>query len=71
MDRCQRKRRRDEMSCTPSDQLAASENTDQQPSLAHHAAEEDLPVPRREYDGLQQRYAGLHKNHVNLQLEFE
>uniref|UniRef100_A0A1A8FMA8 Cyclin-dependent kinase 2 associated protein 2 n=1 Tax=Nothobranchius korthausae TaxID=1143690 RepID=A0A1A8FMA8_9TELE len=71
MDRYQRKRRRDETSCMPSNQLDTSEITDHQPSLAHHAAKEDLPVPRREYDGLQQRYAGFHKKHVNLQQEFK
>lgn len=40
-------------------------------SLFYYKAEEDIPVPKREYDDLNLRYSQLQEDYVNLQQEFD
>ena len=40
-------------------------------SLFHIKAEEDIPLPKREYDGLKMRYSQLQEDYVNLRQEFD
>ncbi|KAK1900580.1 52 kDa repressor of the inhibitor of the protein kinase, partial [Dissostichus eleginoides] len=71
MDRYHRKRRRAD---TAANQRVTSEtpeqecsmDPEQECSMDHCPAEEDIPVPKREYDDLNLRYSQLQEEYVNL-----
>nr|XP_033935167.1 uncharacterized protein LOC117443306 isoform X2 [Pseudochaenichthys georgianus] len=67
MDRYHRKRRRAD---TAANQRVHSETPEQECSMDHCPAEEDIPVPKREYD-LNMRYSQLQEEDVNLRQEFD
>ncbi|XP_049421768.1 uncharacterized protein LOC125882116 [Epinephelus fuscoguttatus] len=71
MDRYHRKRRRDDRPNTAVNQPAHSETPEQECSMDHCPAEEDIPVPRREYDDLNLRHSQLQEEYVNLRQEFD
>ncbi|KAF3856933.1 hypothetical protein F7725_017656 [Dissostichus mawsoni] len=76
MDRYHRKRRRAD---TAANQRVTSEtpeqecsmDPEQECSMDHCPAEEDIPVPKREYDDLNLRYSQLQEEYVNLRQEFD
>ncbi|KAI4832847.1 hypothetical protein KUCAC02_015791, partial [Chaenocephalus aceratus] len=68
MDRYHRKRRRAD---TAPNQRVNSETPEQECSMDHCPAEEDIPVPKREYDDLNMRYSQLQEEYVNLRQEFD
>ncbi|KAI4810702.1 hypothetical protein KUCAC02_013638 [Chaenocephalus aceratus] len=68
MDRYHRKRMRAD---TAANQRVHSETPEQECSMDHCPAEEDIPVPKREYDDLNMRYSRLQEEYVNLRQEFD
>lgn len=71
MDRYHRKRRRDDRPDTAANQPVPSESPEQECSMDHCPAEEDIPVPKRAYDDLNLRYSQLQEDYVNLRQEFD
>ncbi|KAK1883948.1 52 kDa repressor of the inhibitor of the protein kinase [Dissostichus eleginoides] len=76
MDRYHRKRRRAD---TAANQRVTSEtpeqecsmDPEQERSMDHCPAEEDIPVPKREYNDLNLRYSQLQEEYVHLRQEFD
>ncbi|KAG5277925.1 hypothetical protein AALO_G00092930 [Alosa alosa] len=69
-----RKRRREDGPSAAANQRAPSETPEppeQECSMDHCPAEEDIPVPRREYDDLNLKYCQLQEDYVNLRQELE
>ncbi|CAL8257440.1 unnamed protein product [Arctogadus glacialis] len=68
MDRYHRKRRRERPNRpnTAANPPVPSETPEQECSMDHCSAEEDIPVPRREYDDLNLRHSQLQEDYVNL-----
>ncbi|KAJ4919445.1 hypothetical protein JOQ06_022219 [Pogonophryne albipinna] len=76
MDRYHRKRRRADTAANQSvtsetPEQECSMDPEQECSMDHCPAEEDIPVPKREYDDLNLRYSQLQEEYVNLRQEFD